>query len=232
VDAVTVPILVAILGVAAAALLVRAILHDIRKRKATDRAIADLGFEPCPGDVPSLTETVRTLHSDPDVEVRHATKLTTRSGPVYRYEVRSSETENSSASEEFLIPFARKSDGPLVLFMMPEGVAEGFGRSMLERLTTALKPRDLAPLTVPPALRATFFNALGPPGAALADLIDDRDLTALRHAARLGFLVARASGSSCALEVLSDYGQRVLPAFDLAAAARYVRELAERHSSR
>ena len=44
-DAVNIPILLAILGIAAAALLVRAILADIRRRKAADKAIAGLGFE-------------------------------------------------------------------------------------------------------------------------------------------------------------------------------------------
>jgi hypothetical protein len=227
-DAVNIPILLAILGIAAAALLVRAILADIGRRKAADKAVASLGFKPCPDDVPSLLETVRLLHSDADVEVRRAEKLTTRGGPVYRYEVRSGDTENSSASEEFLFPFQRKSDRHLILFMMPEGLAEGFGRTMLEKLTTALAPQDLAPVTVPQQFRPTIFNALGPSGVKLDDLIDDRDLTALRHAARLGFLVARAAGSKCALEVVSDYGRGILPAFDLTAAARYVCELAER----
>jgi hypothetical protein len=120
----------------------------------------------------------------------------------------------------------------LVLFMMPDGLAEGFARTMLEKLTTALAPRDLAPVTVPPPLRPTIFNALGPVGAKLEDLIDDRDLTALRNAARHGLFVARARGASCALEVLSDYGRRMLPTFDLVAAARFVRELAERHGAR
>jgi hypothetical protein len=227
-DAVNLPILLAILGVAAAALLVRAILHDIRRRKAVDKAITNLGFKPCPDDVPSLQKKVRQLHSDADVEVRNAQKLATRGGAVYRYEVHSADRERPNASEEFLLPLARKSDRPLVLFMMPDGLAEGFGRTMLEKLTTALAPPDLAPLTVPQQLRATIFNALGPAEAKLDDLIDDRDLTALRNAARHGFCVARAGDASCALEVLSDYGRRGLPAFDLAAAARYVRELAER----
>jgi hypothetical protein len=231
-DAVNLPILLAILGVAAAALLVRTILHDIRRRKAADKAMADLGFKPCPDDVASLQEKVRELHSDSDVEVRHAEKLATRGGPVYRYEVHSADRETPDACEELLFPLARKSERPLVLFMMPDGLAEGFGRTMLEKLTTALAPRDLAPLTVPTPLRATIFNALGPAGTTLEDLIDDRDLTALRNAARHGFSVARAVGASCALEVLSDYGRRALPAFDLAAAARYVRELAERHGAR
>lgn len=231
-DAVNIPILLAILGIAAAALLVRAILADIRRRKAADKAIAGLGFVPCPDDVPSLLETVRLLHSDADVEVRRAEKLATRGGPVYRYEVRSSDTENSSASEEFLIQFARKSDRHLVLFMMPEGLAEGFGRTMLEKLTTALAPQDLAPVTVPPQLRPTIFNALGPAGTTLADLIDDRELTALRSAARHGFFAARSAGTHCALELVSDYGRRTLPAFDHAAAARFVRELAERQGAR
>jgi hypothetical protein len=170
-DAVNLPILLAILGVAAAALLVRTILHDIRRRKAADKAMADLGFKPCPDDVASLQEKVRELHSDSDVEVRHAEKLATRGGPVYRYEVHSADKERPNASEEFLFPLARKSDRPLALFMMPDGLAEGFGRTMLEKLTTAL-------------------------------------------------------------EVVSDYGRRMLPTFDLAAAARYVRELAERHDAR
>ena len=227
-DVVNVPTLLSILGLAAAALLVRTILHDIRKRRATDEAIATLGFKPCPDDVPSLQETVRSIHSDPDLDVRHAEKLTTRGGAVYRYEVRSGDTENATASEEFMFPLARKSERPLMLFMMPDGLAEGFARTMLEKLTTTLSPPNFAPLTVPQALRPTIFNALGPSGAKLDDLIDDRDLTALRHAARLGFFVARASGSTCALEVLSDHGRRGMPAFDLAAAARFVRELAER----
>ena len=227
-DAVNVPILLSILGIAAAALLVRTILRDIRKRKAMDAAIANLGFKPCPDDVPSLQETVRSIHSDSDVEVRHAEKLTTRGGSVYRYEVRSGDSGTVTASEEFMLPLARKSDRPLVLFMMPDGLAEGFARAMLEKLTTALSPPNLAPLTVPAPLRPAIFNALGPPGTKLEDLIDDRDLTALRHAARLGFFVARASGSTCALEVLSNYGRRMMPAFDLTAAARFVRELAER----
>jgi len=230
-DAVNVPILLSILGLAAAALLVRTILHDIRKRRATDEAIATLGFKPCPDDVPSLQETVRSIHSDSDLDVRHAEKLTTRGGAVYRYEVRSGDTENATASEEFMLPLARKSDRPLILFMMPDGLAEGFARTMLEKLTTTLSPPNLAPLTVPQGLRPTIFNALGPSGAKLDDLIDDRELTALRHAARLGLFVARASGSTCALEVLSDYGRRMMPTFDLAAAARFVRELAERHGA-
>jgi hypothetical protein len=227
-DAVNLPILLAILGVAAAALLVRTILHDVRRRKAVDKAIAGLGFKPCPDEVPALQEKVRELHRDSDLDVRNAEKLTTRSGSVYLYEVRSGDSETQNASEEFLFPLARKSDRPLQLFMMPDGLAEGFARTMLEKLTTALAPRDLAPLTVPPQLRATIFNALGPAGSSLNDLIDDRDLTALRNAARHGFFVARAGGASCALEVLSDYGRRMLPTFDLAAAARFVRELAER----
>jgi hypothetical protein len=231
-DAVNLPILLAILGVAAAALLVRTILHDIRRRKAADKAIANLGFKPCPDDVPSLQETVRQLHSDSDVEVRHAEKLATRGGPVYRYEVHSGDRETPNASEEFLFPLARKSEQLLVLFMMPDGLAEGFGRTMLEKLTTALAPRNLAPLTVPLPLRPTIFNALGPVGATLEDLIDDRELTALRNAARHGLVVARAGGASCAVEVLSDYGRRMLPTFDVAAAARFVRELAERHGAR
>jgi hypothetical protein len=228
-DAVNLPILLAILGIAAAALLVRTILNDIRRRKAVDEAIVNLGFKPCPDDVPTLQETVRQLHSDSDVEVRRAEKLATRGGPVYRYEVHSGDRERPNASEEFLFPLARKSERPLVLFMMPDGLAEGFGRTMLEKLTTALSPPSLAPLTVPQQLRATMFNALGPTGAKLEDLIDDRDLTALRNAARHGFFVARAVGANCALEVLSDYGRRMAPTFDLAAAARFVRELAERH---
>ena len=230
-DALNVPILLSILGLAAAVLLVRAVLHDIRKRKARDQAIANLGFEPCPDDVPTLQDAVRSLHSDPDVEVRHAEKLVTRGGAVYRYEVRSTDPDNSSASEEFMFPLARKSDRPLVLFMMPDGLAAGFARTMLEKLTTALAPPDLAPLGVPAQLQPTIFNALGPPSTSLHDLIDDRELTALRYAARFGFFVARASGSNCALEVLSDHGRR-MPAFDLAAAARQVRELAERHGAR
>jgi hypothetical protein len=228
-DAVSLPVLLSILGIVAAALLVRAVLHDVRKRNAMNEAMTNLGFRPCPDDVPALQETVRSLHSDSDVGVRHAEKLVTRGGPVYRYEVRSAESDTQTASEEFMFPMARKSAQPMVLFMLPEGLAEGFARTMLEKLTSALSPRNLAPLTVPQQLRSTLFNALGPAGAQLYDLIDDRQLAQLRHAARLGFFVARASGARCALEVLSDYGRHALPAFDLASAARYVRELAERN---
>jgi hypothetical protein len=230
-DSALLPTLLSILGVAVIAYLARVVVRNWRSRNAMNAAMAALAFKPCPDDIPPLQTTVRALHDDADLDIRHAEKLDTRGGPVYRYEVRSTNDENVSANEEFLLPLQRKSDRPVVLYMLPEGLIEGRARTLLEKLTATLSPPRLAPIVAPQALRSAILSALGPPGADLFDLIDDRQLTQLRHAARLGFFVARASGSHCALEVLPVDGRRMLPSFDLAAAARYVRELAERPST-
>ena len=222
------PIVWLMLGIVAAVFLGRLMLRDFRKSKAASAAMASLGFTPCPEETASLTATVRTLHGTSNIEVRRAEKLKTRAGPIYRYEVHLLHDDTPSASEEFLLPMKRKSDRPMVLFMLPQGLDDGLARRMLEKLTAILSPAGLAPVDVPPPLRSSVLSALAPEGSELYDLIDDRELTQLRQAARLGFFVVRASGPHCALEVLSDYGQRMLPSFDLATAARYVRELAER----
>jgi hypothetical protein len=230
-DTVPMPIVWSMLGIVAAVLLGRLILRGVRESQAANAAMAALGFRPCPEETASLEATVRALHSASNIEVRRAEKLETRAGPVYRYEVHSLHDDTPSASEEFLLPMRRKSDRPMVLFMPPEGLGEGLARTMLEKLTAVLSPAGLAPVDVPRPLRSSVLSALGPRGSDLYDLIDDRQLTQLRQAARLGFYVARATGQHCALEVLSDYGRRMLPSFDLASAARYVRELAERPAS-
>lgn len=225
----------AVSGTAIVLLVGWAVLSIRGARGSASAAMRALGFAPCPDDVPYIKETVERLRGRSDARVDRAFKLNGRAGPIYWYEVqfasRSSSTEGP-AGEEFLFPLARGIDQPLALYLLPEGLGQGLAKTILQKVaeTAAGSPRGLAPVAVPADLESSVLSAMGPPGAAFYDLLDDRLLAHFRQGARLGFFAVRATGTACSMELLPAYGRRVLVSFDLAGAARFVEDLAERRS--
>lgn len=192
-------------GALVAGLVVRGVLADRRRRRATEQALEGLGFRPCPEETQRLEETITRLENNRGYryEVRDPRRLAGAS-PVYYYvKVRQGGVrDEAEAEEEVLFRLRRPSAAGLVLAVKPSSLGSG-PAPLLRMLATGAwdaQPDDLRKLDLPPDLRDTnLVGALAPAGASLYDLVDAATLSVVQGLGDAGAMLVRFREGWCSV---------------------------------
>jgi hypothetical protein len=199
-------VLAGLAGLAVVALLARSIVAQVGRSRARAAAIEQLGLRPCPEEKARLEETVARIecNSGYRYEVRDPRRLAGEPAVYYYVKLRHRDTRDDPVvEEEILFPLKRRSAGGLVLIVKPSSLKSGLAVRMLGTLATTAfdaQPDDLHRLTLPPDLRdGNLVAALGPRGASLYDLIDERALGVAQGLGDAGGIFVRLRDGWCSV---------------------------------
>jgi hypothetical protein len=174
-------------GIVAAALVVWSVARQRRRDREQKQSLQRLGFYACPEKKKWLEETITRIENNRGYryEVRDPKRLPGDSAVYYYHKLRHQQPdEDAEGEEEILFPLKRRSPAGLVLTIKPTALAPGRATRLLGALAAGpwdSQPDDLQRIDVPRELANTnLVAALGPPGARLYDLVDERVVSAIQ----------------------------------------------------
>lgn len=174
------------------------------KQEARRMELQRLGFVPCDDKKDWLQKTVAAIENNKgyEYEVRNAYRLT-GSAEVYYYHKRRDgpKTDDAFGEEEVLFPLKRPSSQGLLLAVKPSALGHGRATRLIGSIATGpwdSQPDDLERIDIPAELAKTnLLGALGPAGARLYDLVDDRTVSALQRLGDAGAISIHFRGEWC-----------------------------------
>jgi len=209
----TVMILIAVIAV----LLVFGIVAGAKKQMALNKKMEAFlkanGFESCKERSEYILAMVRSLgqcREERTFSIRNPKRAKFQGKEVFFYEKHRYTTgRNIILFEEFLFPFNRKSDKPVVIYLGARELPDIFKKSLMgleNGVYDSCRHDMLKKLEIPRALHGgSVLAAFGPPGASLFDLLDSKELTIVQSGADCGAFVFMAYKNMASVCCMTKY---------------------------
>ncbi|MFA6449348.1 MAG: hypothetical protein WCX65_07775 [bacterium] len=213
------PIIIAAAAGVVILIAVFAVAAGGRRAKALNAFLSANGFAPCEdskSDIGILAADLEQTDESSRFTIKNPATATHCDKEIYYYikqrEIKGDINESGpSEFGEFLFPFDRKSDLPVILYMVPLSAPEALIKKLIGPMVAVADRFDhkrIAKIALPRELQTSkIIAAYGPPGASIYDLISASEMSLILTAADRGAFVFLANKDTAAVDFFPGFAK-------------------------